>query len=281
MATKVEIEQKRIDEEREAKLYAASNPGILGGFSNYLPDFFGKVDDTKDALSGEVREFRERDVVTEMKERQLDKGLPTFKLGINSLPEYNKDGTIDYALGGLSSNQETDISLNIEKEGLNPTGLAKLEGGATEFSLNDFKPAYIADKGSLVLRDDGTYENSFTGGILPKGIVFNKNGLLSSVAGRAATQGGAGFTGSGAINPSPGVANLLSNLQNPTAPVADAAVEGLGGMEGLLSSTDLISKVIMMRGLLDNSSKAPQAAAPQGAAGLRLATDDLYKRFRG
>lgn len=74
----------------------------------------------------------------------------------------------------------------------------------------------------------------------------------------------------------------------PISPAADKAVEetvaktaGLAEFgEGLLGATDLFSKVMMMRGLLDNKPMV-QAAPPRGAAGLRLEEEDLYKKYRG
>ena len=71
----------------------------------------------------------------------------------------------------------------------------------------------------------------------------------------------------------------------PISAAADKAVEetvaktaGLG--EGLLGASDLIGKVMMMRGLLDNKPMV-QAAPPRGTAGLRLEEEDLYKKYRG
>lgn len=74
----------------------------------------------------------------------------------------------------------------------------------------------------------------------------------------------------------------------PISPAADKAVEetvaktaGLAEFgEGLLGATDLFSKVMMMRGLLDNKPMV-QAAPPKGLAGLRLEEEDLYKKYRG
>lgn len=51
-------------------------------------------------------------------------------------------------------------------------------------------------------------------------------------------------------------------------------------MAGLESSAGLLAKVMMMRGLLDNTPMV-QAAAPRGATGLSLQEEDLYKKYRG
>jgi hypothetical protein len=262
--------------------YLESQTGLLDSVTS-LPGsvtsiFSETPKDTIDPITGETREFRQRDVVTKMKEGQSISALPTFKLGINNLVEYDAAGNPDYALdaipfvGGFGT-KETDI-INIGEEGLNATGLEKLKQGINEFQITDFKPEYIADKGSLVLKDDGTYRNSAFGGILPKGVVFGESGLLSSRAGAPAT-----VTGSGAIQPTPDVSQVLSNLSmaGTGAGTATAGMD-LAGME---SMAGLLGKVMMMRGLLDNSSQNPMAAAPRGAPGLNLQRQDLYKRYRG
>ena len=256
--------------------YLESQTGLLDSVTSLpgsITSIFSETPkDTIDPITGETREFRQRDVVTKMKEGQSISALPTFKLGINNLTEYDLEGNPDYALGGLGR-KETDI-INIGKEGLNATGLEKLKQGINEFKITDFKPEYIADKGSLVLQDDGTYRNSAFGGILPKGVVFGESGLLSSRAGAPAT-----VMGSGAIQPTPEVSQVLSDLSMARTG-ADTATAGMD-LAGIESMAGLLGKVMMMRGLLDNSSQNPMAAAPRGAPGLNLQRQDLYKRYRG
>jgi len=254
--------------------YLESQTGLLDSVTSLpgsITSIFSETPkDTIDPITGETREFRQRDVVTKMKEGQSISALPTFKLGINNLAEYDAAGNPDYA---LNTRQETDI-INISKEGLNTVGLEKLKQGINEFQITDFKPEYIADKGSLVLQDDGTYRNSAFGGMLPKGVVFGKDGLLSSRAGAPAT-----VTGSGAIQPTPDVSQVLSNL-SMAGTGADTATAGMD-LAGMESMAGLLGKVMMMRGLLDNNSQNPMAAAPRGAPGLNLQRQDLYKRYRG
>lgn len=60
----------------------------------------------------------------------------------------------------------------------------------------------------------------------------------------------------------------------------DTATTGMD-LAGMESMAGLLGKVIMMRGLLDNNSQKPMAAAPRGAPGLNLQRQDLYKRYRG
>lgn len=59
-----------------------------------------------------------------------------------------------------------------------------------------------------------------------------------------------------------------------------ADTTGADLMAGLESSAGLLAKVMMMRGLLDNTPMV-QAAAPRGATGLSLQEEDLYKKYRG
>jgi hypothetical protein len=85
----------------------------------------------------------------------------------------------------------------------------------------------------------------------------------------------------------PGVSIMTGQMKSPvlediydlgTNTAADTT--GADLMAGLESSIGLLSKVMMMRGLLDNTPQV-QAAAPRGTTGLSLQEEDLYKKYRG
>jgi len=84
----------------------------------------------------------------------------------------------------------------------------------------------------------------------------------------------------------PGVSVMTGQMKSPVLGdiydlgAKETATTGADFMAGLESSAGLLSKVMMMRGLLDNTPQV-QAAAPRGAAGLSLQEEDLYKKYRG
>ena len=85
----------------------------------------------------------------------------------------------------------------------------------------------------------------------------------------------------------PGVSIMTGQMKSPVLEdIYDlgtkTAVDTTGAdlMAGLESSAGLLAKVMMMRGLLDNTPMV-QAAAPRGATGLSLQEEDLYKKYRG
>ena len=84
----------------------------------------------------------------------------------------------------------------------------------------------------------------------------------------------------------PGVSIMTGQMKSPVLGdiydlgAKETATTGADFMAGLESSAGLLSKVMMMRGLLDNTPQV-QAAAPRGATGLSLQEEDLYKKYRG
>jgi hypothetical protein len=84
----------------------------------------------------------------------------------------------------------------------------------------------------------------------------------------------------------PGVSVMTGQMKSPVLGdiydlgAKETATTGADFMAGLESSAGLLSKVMMMRGLLDNTPQV-QAAAPRGASGLSLQEEDLYKKYRG
>jgi len=298
---------KGILETKEDKQdFLAGQTGLLGSISAMPGNLFSYFGDEKSALeAGEERlglspaGTVERDIVTKQKEAQVGQGLPKLRLGLNAVPEYTAEGTPDYALGGMGR-QEFD-TINLSQQDLNEQGKAKLAEYTKEqqikgepvlnpdiFTIEDFKTDVIAQKGGLV-KQDGVYRNAFTGGILPEGVTFDTSGnLRGSIASTKAEIPGKGPMTFGGAPVSREVADVLAGLQSKSleagtgAAVTDVAQTATGAdfMSGLESSIGLLSKVMMMRGLLDNTPQV-QAAAPRGTTGLSLQEEDLYKKYRG
>lgn len=298
---------KGILETKEDKQdFLAGQTGLLGSISAMPGNLFSYFGDEKSALeAGEERlglspaGTVEREIVTKQKEAQVGQGLPKLRLGLNAVPEYTAEGTPDYALGGMGK-QEFD-TINLSQQDLNEQGKAKLAEYTKEqqikgepvlnpdiFTIEDFKTDVIAQKGGLV-KQDGVYRNAFTGGILPEGVTFDTSGnLRGSIASTKAEIPGKGPMTFGGAPVSKEVADVLAGLQSKSleagtgAAVTDVAQTATGAdfMSGLESSIGLLSKVMMMRGLLDNTPQV-QAAAPRGATGLSLQEEDLYKKYRG
>lgn len=298
---------KGILETKEDKQdFLAGQTGLLGSISAMPGNLFSYFGDEKSALeAGEERlglspaGTVERDIVTKQKEAQVGQGLPKLRLGLNAVPEYTAEGTPDYALGGMGR-QEFD-TINLSQQDLNEQGKAKLAEYTKEqqikgepvlnpniFTIEDFKTDVIAQKGGLV-KQDGVYRNAFTGGILPEGVTFDTSGnLRGSIASTKAEIPGKGPMTFGGAPVSKDVADVLAGLQSKSleagtgAAVTDVAQKATGAdfMAGLESSAGLLAKVMMMRGLLDNTPQV-QAAAPRGATGLSLQEEDLYKKYRG
>jgi len=287
--------------------FLAGQTGLLSSISAMPGNLFNVFGDEKSALeAGEERlglspaGTVERDIVSKQKEAQVVQGLPKLRLGLNAVPEYTAEGTPDYALGGMGS-QEFD-TINLSQQDLNEKGKAKLAEYTKEqqikgepvlnpdiFTIEDFKTDVIAQKGGLV-KQDGVYRNNaLTGGILPGGVTFDTSGnLRSSIASTKAEIPGKGPMTFGGAPVSREVADVLAGLQSKSleagtgAAVTDVAQAATGAdfMSGLESSIGLLSKVMMMRGLLDNTPQV-QAAAPRGTTGLSLQEEDLYKKYRG
>lgn len=286
--------------------FLAGQTGLLSSISAMPGNLFNVFGDEKSALeAGEERlglspaGTVERDIVTKQKEAQVGQGLPKLRLGLNAVPEYTAEGTPDYALGGMGR-QEFD-TINLSQQDLNEQGKAKLAEYIKEqqikgepvlnpdiFTIEDFKTDVIAQKGGLV-KQDGVYRNAFTGGILPEGVTFDTSGnLRGSIASAKAEIPGKGPITFGGAPVSREVADVLAGLQSKSleagtgTAVADATQKATGAdfMSGLESSAGLLAKVMMMRGLLDNTPQV-QAAAPSGATGLSLQEEDLYKKYRG
>jgi len=302
---------KGILETKEDKQdFLAGQTGLLGSISAMPGNLFSYFGDEKSALeAGEERlglspaGTVERDIVTKQKEAQVGQGLPKLRLGLNAVPEYTAKGTPDYALGGAGK-QEFD-TINLSQQDLNEQGKAKLAEYTKEqqikgepvlnpdiFTIEDFKTDVIAQKGGLV-KQDGVYRNNaLTGGILPGGVTFDTSGnLRGSIASAKAEIPGKGPMTFGGTAVSRDVADVFGKLQSDSLLAATSKdgvpIDKLGTaagatdfMSGLESSIGLLSKVMMMRGLLDNTPQV-QAAAPRGATGLSLQEEDLYKKYRG
>jgi hypothetical protein len=295
-----------LETKEDKKDFLAGQTGLLSSISAMPGNLFNVFGDEKSALeAGEERlglspaGTVERDIVTKQKEAQVGQGLPKLRLGLNAVPEYTAEGTPDYALGGMGR-QEFD-TINLSQQDLNEQGKAKLAEYTKEqqikgepvlnpdiFTIEDFKTDVIAQKGGLV-KQDGVYRNAFTGGILPEGVTFDTSGKLrGSIASAKAEIPGKGPITFGGAPVSRDVADVLAGLQSKSleagtgTAVADAAQKATGAdlMAGLESSAGLLAKVMMMRGLLDNTPQV-QAAAPRGATGLSLQEEDLYKKYRG
>lgn len=295
-----------LETKEDKKDFLAGQTGLLSSISAMPGNLFNVFGDEKSALeAGEERlglspaGTVEREIVTKQKEAQVGQGLPKLRLGLNAVPEYTAEGTPDYALGGMGR-QEFD-TINLSQQDLNEQGKAKLAEYTKEqqikgepvlnpdiFTIEDFKTDVIAQKGGLV-KQDGVYRNAFTGGILPEGVTFDTSGKLrGSIASAKAEIPGKGPITFGGAPVSRDVADVLAGLQSKSleagtgTAVADAAQKATGAdlMAGLESSAGLLAKVMMMRGLLDNTPMV-QAAAPRGATGLSLQEEDLYKKYRG
>lgn len=285
--------------------FLAGQTGLLTSVSAMPGNLFSYFGDEKSALElGEERlglppsDTVEREIVSKQKESQALQGTPNLRLGLNSVPEFRSDGTPDFALGGIGR-QEFD-TINLSQQDLNEQGKSKLAeyvkeqqtkgepvGNPDIFTIEDFKTDVIAEKGGLV-KQDGVFKNAFTGGILPQGVTFDASGnLRSSIAATKAEIPGKGPMTFGGTAVSRDVADVFAKLQT------DSLNAGTGGavanlttptatdfMSGLESSAGLLSRVMMMRGLLDNTPQV-QAAAPRGASGLSLQEEDLYKKYRG
>lgn len=289
--------------------FLAGQTGLLTSVSAMPGNLFSYFGDEKSALElGEERlglppsDTVEREIVSKQKESQALQGTPNLRLGLNSVPEFRSDGTPDFALGGIGR-QEFD-TINLSQQDLNEQGKSKLAeyvkeqktkgepvGNPDIFTIEDFKTDVIAEKGGLV-KQDGVFKNAFTGGILPQGVTFDASGnLRSSIAATKAEIPGKGPMTFGGTAVSRDVADVFGKLQSDSLLAATSKdgvpIDKLGTaagatdfMSGLESSAGLLSRVMMMRGLLDNTPQV-QAAAPRGASGLSLQEEDLYKKYRG
>ena len=110
---------------------------------------------------------------------------------------------------------------------------------------------------------------------------FIEQGLLVEVPQNIEAAKAIGTSGPSIESLGSGVRGVFRDLgvgENVAGTGAETAGMDLAGIE---SMAGLLGKVMMMRGLLDNSSQKPMAAAPRGAPGLNLQRQDLYKRYRG
>lgn len=110
---------------------------------------------------------------------------------------------------------------------------------------------------------------------------FIEQGILADVPENIQAAEAIGTSGPSIESLRPSVRGIFEDLgvgKNVAGTGAETAGMDLAGIE---SMAGLLGKVMMMRGLLDNSSQNPMAAAPRGAPGLNLQRQDLYKRYRG